>query len=80
MVVKSIHELVRKYQFSFKGSCNCNGYETLKFQNDNKMWLEWRKGQTTFKLWNADKLHTKRWEPILLLESKLEETKHVQLS
>lgn len=73
MMLKSVHELVREYKFKFRGTCSCGGYETHKYKNENGVWLEWRKFVHTFKLYNADKILSDRWENLLNLESKLKQ-------
>lgn len=78
-MLKSIHELVREYGYIYEGSCNCAGFETHKYKNANKMHLEWRKHAATFRLWNVDKLFTKRWENMIHLQAKLEDHKNTSL-
>jgi len=70
-MLKSYHELVREYDFKFKGACPCNGNETHKYKGPNSLTLEVRKHGGTFRLYNNDKMLTNRWEILLHLEEKL---------
>lgn len=70
--MKSIHELVRKYDFKFIGSCSCNGYKTIKYARAGVK-LEWRKSAGTFRLYTPDKMLSNRWEKIENLQFKIEQ-------
>lgn len=70
-MLKSYHELVREYQFKFKGACPCNGNETHKYKGPNMLTLEVRKYGGTFRLYNQDKMFSDRWEKLIYLEDKL---------
>jgi hypothetical protein len=69
--LKSIHELVREYDFKFIGSCSCNGYKTVKYTRE-VLKLEWRKSAGTFRLYTPDKMFSNRWEKIENLQFKIE--------
>lgn len=74
---KAIRELLQQHGYEPKGSCYCDGHETLKYKKENYE-LRWRKGQYRFQI-TKGRAMLKSWTKLIELEETLK-LLHVQIA
>lgn len=67
----SVEEAAKEFGYAFKGSCHCDGYETLKYKNADGQLIYWRKYKQVFRIVKHNS-QIKPWTPITELQKTLE--------
>jgi len=68
-----IETLLEQYGYQYTGTCQCDGYHTIKYRRKDGYEVKWRKKRYMFKLKKNNEL-IKSWSPVSILSVALSET------